>query len=106
MCVENPFLQIQSHVESITKMLADLHWPTLQNHRKQALFILMFKIVNGDLIAPVCCLPPSPTITCTRANHPMKYAHLQSNMDIYKIIFLSDENNGTIYKLKISKVLL
>ena len=78
----------QQHNESITKMLADLHWPTLQNRRKQAHLILMFKIVNANLTVPVRCLPLPSSLTCTRANHPMKYAHLQSNMDIYKYSFL------------------
>ena len=49
----------------------------------------MFKIVNANLTVPVRCLPPPSTLTCTCANHPMKYAHLQSNMDIYKYSFLS-----------------
>ena len=75
--------------ESITKMLADLHWPTLQNRRKQARLILHDVLnCNANLTVPVHCLPPPSTLTCTRANHPMKYAHLQSNMDIYKYSFL------------------
>ena len=73
----------------LPKMLAELHWPTLQNRRKQARLILMFKIiVNGNLMVPACCLPQLPTITCTRANHSLKYAHLQSDMDIYRYSFL------------------
>ena len=67
-------------------MLAELHWPTLQNHRKQARLILMFKIVNGNLMVPAGCLPQPPTIICTHANHYLKYAHLQS--DIYRYSFL------------------
>ena len=78
----------QQHNASITKMLAELHWPTLQNRRKQACLILMFKIVNGNLMVPARCLPQPPTITCTRANHSLKYAHLQSDMDIYRYSFL------------------
>ena len=39
------------HNVSITKILAELHWPTLQNRRKQARLILMFKIVNGFQLA-------------------------------------------------------
>ena len=73
---------------SITKILAELHWPTLQNRRKQARLILMFKIVNGNLTVPASYLPLSPTLSCTRANHSLKYAHLQSNMDIYRYSFL------------------
>ena len=55
----------QQHNASITKMLDELHWPTLQNYRKQARLILMFKIVNGNLIVPARCLPQPPTITCS-----------------------------------------
>ena len=57
------------HNESITKILTDLHWPTLESRRKQARLILMFKIVNGLLTVPARCLPLPPSITCTRANH-------------------------------------
>ena len=78
----------QCHNVSITEILAELHWPTLQNRRKQACLILMFKIVNINLIIPARCLPLSPTLSCTRANHSLKYAHLQSNMDIYRYSFL------------------
>jgi len=66
---------------SITKIFTDLHWPPLENRRKQ---ILLYKIVNGYLTVPSRCLPLPPTITCTRANHTLKYAHLQSNLDLYR----------------------
>ena len=78
----------QQHNASITKMLAELHWPTLQNRRKQARLILMFKIVNGNLMVLARCLPQPPTMTCTCANHSLKYAHLQSDLDIYRYSFL------------------
>ena len=78
----------QQHNASITKMLAELRWPTLQNRRKQARLILMFKIVNGNLMVPARCLPQLPKIACTRANHSLKDAHIQSDMDIYRYSFL------------------
>ena len=69
----------QCHNVSITKILAELHWPTLQNCRKQARLILMFKIVNGNLIVPARCLPLLPTaLSYTRANHSLKYVHIFS----------------------------
>ena len=84
------------HNVSITKILSELHWPTLENCRKQARLILMFKIVNGNLTVPARCLPPPPTITCTCANHSLKYAHLQSNLDIaIQILFLA-QNDSTM----------
>ena len=42
--MNKPWYRHQHNV-SITKILAELHWPTLQNRRKQARLILMFKIV-------------------------------------------------------------
>ena len=90
----------QCHNMSITKILAELHWPTLKNRRKQAHLIWMFKIVNGNLIVPARCLPLPPTLSYTCANHSLKYAHLQSNMDIYRYSFLLEQfHNETIYKL-------
>ena len=47
------------HNGSITKILAELHWPTLQNRRKQARLILMLKIVNGNLRNSSSSLSPS-----------------------------------------------
>ena len=47
---------------SITKKLTDLHWPPLENRRKQAYLILLYKIVNGYLTVPACCLLMPPTI--------------------------------------------
>ena len=76
------------HNESITKMLTDLHWPTLESRRKQARLIVLFKIVNGLLTVPARFLPPLPTITYTRANHSLKYVHPQPNLDLYKYSFL------------------
>ena len=50
--------------------------------------ILLFKIVNGLLTVPARCLPSPPSITYTRANHSLKYAHLQPNLDLYRYSFL------------------
>ena len=73
------------HNESITKMLTDSHWPTLENRRKWARLIPLFKIVtDGFLTVPARCLPTLPTITYTHANHSLKYAHPQPSLDLYK----------------------
>ena len=81
--------------ESITKMLTDLHWPTLESCRKQARLILLFKIVNSLLTVPARCLPPLPTITYTCANHSLKYAHPQLNVTEH-------EKTGLMYTKYIS----
>jgi len=38
--------------DSITDMLKELNWPSLQDHRKHARFILMYKIASHLLIVP------------------------------------------------------
>ena len=35
------------NVSSVTSMLEDLKWPTLEGRRQRARLILMYKIVNG-----------------------------------------------------------
>ena len=84
----------QQHIYSVTKMLTELQWPSLQDRRKRARLILMFKIVNGLLTVPDCSLPLP--LTCTRANHSIKFVHLQSSMHEYLPIFFLTQNNGTM----------
>ena len=74
--------------DSITDMLKELNWPSLQERRKQSHLILMYKIVNDLLIVPDRCLPTPSPITRTRAHHPQKFLHLQSTVDIYRYSFL------------------
>ena len=86
----------QQHIDSITKMLNELQLLSLQDRRKQARLILMFKIVNGLLTVQDRSLPLPSALTCTRANHSMKVAHLQSSVDIYVPIFFLTQNNSTM----------
>ena len=58
--------------DSITEMLNELSWPSLQERRKQAHLILLYKIVNHLLLAPNCCLP-SLNQTATHAHHNQKF---------------------------------
>ena len=92
------YRQRHMHNVSITKILTELHWPTLQNCRKQLSSPHFDKIVNSNLIVPARCLPLSPTLACTCANHSLKYTHLQLNMDILSCP--EQLHNGTIYKLQ------
>ena len=74
--------------DSITDMLKELNWPSLQERRKQSRLILMYKIVNPQLIVPDRCLPTLSPFTKTRAHHPQKFLHLQSTVDTYRYSFL------------------
>ena len=73
--------------DSITNMLKDLNWPSLQERRKQSRLILCTRSTD-------CSRLMSPTLsplTRTRAHHPQKFLHLQlqSTVDMYRYLFLS-----------------
>ena len=57
-------------------MLNELNWPSLQERRKQARLILLYKIVNHLLLVPNRCLP-SLNQTATRAHHDQKFNHIK-----------------------------
>ena len=65
--------------ESITEMLMDLKWPSLQAYRKYLRFILLFNVVNHLLYIPDQYLPSPTKLSSTRSNHPLKFYHYQSN---------------------------
>ena len=69
-------------------MLDELHWPTLQNRRKAARLILMFKIMRNLVAVPERCLPQLSSVPSTRAHHSLKLAHIQSTVNIYRFSFI------------------
>ena len=75
------------HCDSITEMLSELNWPSLQERRKQARLILLYKIVNHLLVVPNRCLP-SLNQTATRAHHDQKFNQIQSSVNTYLYSFL------------------
>ena len=56
-------------------MLNELNWPSLQERRKQAHLILLYKIVNHLLLVPNRYLP-SLNQTATRAHNDQKFNHM------------------------------
>ena len=68
-------------------MLNELNWPSLQERRKQARLILLYKIVNHLLLVPNRCLP-SLNQTATRAHHDQKFNLIQSSVNTYLYSFL------------------
>ena len=77
-----------SQQHSITDMLNYLQWPSLKSRRRNARLILLFKIVRNLLVLPNHCLPQPTPVSYTRANNPLKFAQLQSRIDLYKYSFL------------------
>ena len=73
--------------DSITHMLEMLKWPSFQKHREDARLILLFKLANSLLTIPRNYIPlPSPLST-TRAQHNLKYMHIQPSSGIYQHSF-------------------
>ncbi|KAI8491386.1 hypothetical protein Bbelb_310190 [Branchiostoma belcheri] len=52
---------------SVTALLHDLRWPSLQSRRQQARLVMMYKITNGLVAIPSSRLIPA--VARTRANH-------------------------------------
>ena len=67
---------------SVTALLDDLKWKTLEERRKDLRLILMYKIVNGLVALPTT--PLKPASGRTRANHQFKYQTIRTNCDTVK----------------------
>ena len=76
-----------NNLDSVTVMLNDLKWPTLQSHHKYLRLILLFKVVNHLQLIPEHYLPSPTKLTSTRSNHPSKFYHVQTSCDTYKFSF-------------------
>ena len=72
--------------DSITAILHELNWPTLQDRRKNNRLMLFFKLVNNLLVVPHHYLP-LPSFPVTRANHQLKFSHYQARTETYRNSF-------------------
>ena len=59
-------------LNSITNILENLQWPTLQERRKSARLVLLYKVLHDLLIIPNCYLPFKSTVLRTRHSHNFK----------------------------------
>ena len=71
---------------SVSEMLHDLGWQSLDGRRQDQRLVLFYKIINGlasveteDIL--------TPADTRTRKNHSFKFKHLQANCDSYRYSF-------------------
>ena len=71
---------------SVTEMLLELDWESLESRRVKIQLTLLYKIIN-DLVDIPASAYLTPTITKTRANHSKKYRQFPSKCDAFKYSF-------------------
>ena len=74
------------NTSSVTEMLLELDWESLESRRVKIQLTLLYKIINDlvDIPAPAYL---TPTTTKTRANHSKKYRQFPSKCDAFKYSF-------------------
>ena len=76
----------RNHQDSITELLQQLNWPTLETQRRHARLTLLYKVYNKIMIIPSEYIP-TPSSSITRAQHTLKFLHYQTSLDAYKYSF-------------------
>ena len=74
------------HLDSMTRMLTELQWPTLQTLRSNARLILLYKLIHHHQFIPNQYLP-IPAFPIIRANHHFKFQHYTSRTTMYRNSF-------------------
>ena len=74
--------------DSITNIISNLNWPTLQERRRSARLVLLDKILHNLLIIPNSYLPMISSVSRTRNSHIFKLTPYQPRIDLYKYSFL------------------
>ena len=71
---------------SVTQMLKDLNWRTLEQCRIDSRLILMYKITH-DLVAIPAADYLIPNTRSSKSNHPLAYRQIPTLCDYYKYTF-------------------
>ncbi|XP_072046448.1 uncharacterized protein [Amphiura filiformis] len=73
--------------ESVTAMLQELQWTSLEERRKTSSLLLLYKIKHSIVaVIPACYLTPMvPSIT--RSYHPDKFQRIPARIQLYRYSF-------------------
>ena len=74
------------NTSSVTDMLQDLNWETLESRRTKLQLVMMYKIIN-DLVDIPCDAYLTPATTRTRAIHSKKLLQYPTRTDTFKFSF-------------------
>ena len=72
---------------TVTTILQDLGWPTLETRRKAARLILLFKILHGEAAVAIPDYIQRTTVS-TRQYHPNRFSRVSTSTDAYKYSFI------------------
>ena len=74
---------------SVSSMLQELNWPSLEDRRKHARLAMMYRINEGSVAIHCPVLQPSPSNPSyrTRNLHPKQYQRIQTRTDYRKFSF-------------------
>ena len=75
-----------SSYSSVTSMIRQLGWRTLQDRRSDARLTMFYKIVNGLVAIPMPSYVKSP-VRLSRHMHPLSYTQIQTPCNYYKYSF-------------------
>ena len=88
---------------SVSEMLHDLGWQSLDGRRQDQCLVLFYKIINGlasveteDIL--------TPADSRTRKNHSFKFKHLQANCDSCTLFFQPLFRAGTTFHLALKRL--
>ena len=76
------------HWDSISVLVQNLEWPSLQVRRKQTRLIFLFKILNELICISNQYLPSPFPVTTTRSRQPIKLQQLYTRTNINHYSFL------------------
>ena len=75
-----------SSYSSVTSMISQLGWRSLQDRRSDARLTMFYKIVNGLVAIPMPSYVKSP-VRLSRHMHPLSYTQIQTPCNYYKYSF-------------------
>ena len=82
--VTNEYKRVEG---TVTKILDDLQWPSLEQRRKNNRLAIMYKIQNDQIAIPIPANVRSQTAIQTRQYHPQRFSIVPSHTDAYKYSF-------------------
>jgi hypothetical protein len=72
---------------SVTSMVQNLNWNTLEQRRSMADVTLMYKVVHQLVAIAVCYMPTPATVTRTRNSHSLKFSPYHCRINTYQHSF-------------------